>query len=1700
MNKVGKKVLSFGLAVSLLAGSIFPAVTTRAAGKEKKGNTYSGAIELSLLSALDLKSDTPFKVKLDGEADDEKEVVLKAGNGETLNRESVRFENLKEGTYTLSIEAGGFVPYRQDILVENLEYHIQVLTDETESFDFSDSAKHPGVIRIGDVNGDGTVDEKDQDALVDVLDGQKEKDGYEYDLNKDGHTDLIDLQYLAAHINKIDQVSATIETKVPVSEIGMEAEGGTVQNGELEDLLSGTEDSAVQIVSEDKISEENPVELNFEFGKGENPVDLEGALIKTPQGSENQITEGTIIVWYVENGKEVSQEIPIQKEIGKQTRSAGPQAVLREDGTIEVNFNGQIAVKKVTIKITATSNAGNIAEISSVEFVNDMENRIPKPDMDIPEGLSVKPGDKEFTVSWKKAKNVTGYEVKIEADGKTEIQKTSQTSLTVKSFKNEKLINNKEYKVQVQSVNGDWRSGYCNPVTAVPKPSKKPAAPDNLKVTGKYKSLELSWKKMEDTDSYNIYYREDGAEQYEKIEQIKENQYKIENLKDNVKYYVYITGVNELGEGPASVESSAKTTNIVAAKLPAYELINASKGEGELTDHIQSAQLGRGYMVDSPLDEGKDEKSALGVVDNDYTSYLRVDDWDEGGAYPANNKGVTVTFDERYEIGTIALAEVDDSIGWYSHVNIKYWDEQGKQQSVGASIKQKQSDNGRKYYYIKLSEPVVTDKIKVGIGRPYGNMRPVVISEMRFYKYNSIEHDIMALYEDDMHTTLKPEVTEQTIEELQERLDKKDPVSGEYHPEKEMLEKELKTAKDILLSNSFETVSVNPNITPKKDGHLGITGLNAWQPLGITAYAGEEIEIYVGHPNKKTGDTTDLQLIATQNHAESSDLMKVVANLKIGKNEIVIPNLQSLDFEHGGALYIQYTGNNSADKYGVRVDGGVKLPILNLYKAGEDKQEKIQAYVEGLEQYVSTLKETHDKIHKESNQEAVSYEYDEKNCILNTTDIMLDQMMLTLPATQVLSGLGKGTIEEKAERLEKSMQSMNDMMALFYHNKGLTNENGADASDRMPSQHLNIRYMRMFAGAFMYAGGNHIGIEWTETPSLVKGEPIKTDENGKLVSGQYFGWGIAHEIGHNINQSQYAVAEVTNNFFSVLAQADETNSGVRFKYEDVYKKVTSNTIGRDSNVFTQLGLYWQLHLAYDRGYNFKMYDTHEEQLSNLFFARVDSYARNVKKAPAPDGVLLTLGSDKDQNIMRLASAAAQKNLLEFFERWGMEPDETTKQYVQQFPAEERAIYYVNDEARAYEIEHGTAGTLKGADIVTVQTEVKESDPNRVELTLTADEKYSDVLLGYEITRCTTEKGKTVKEVVGFTTDNHYTDVISSLSNRVVTYEVSAVDKFLNRSAVKQTDSIKIHGDGSQDKSEWTINTNMISEEDKENEADINDPCEPEKISASVKMIDNDKKTVYKGTSEEKDPEIVLSMNKLTEVTAVKYTAPETGTAIKDYEIQISQDGKNYQTVKTGTFQLEDQTETVYFQNENQDPWVCTYDVSYVKIIAKGQKGTELSISEIDILGPSGDNVEFMDQTGETSIGKLKEDYIYEASTGKKIPKGSIVFMGTYKGNPAYNVVLLYDENGNIVGGTDEEGNILADQIIMADVPEHGELGETSKGTWVYWIEPDVAAKLPKKVRAELYRVDNALDNSGERLVSDTLMVNVPEQLSDIEIQ
>ena len=97
-------------------------------------------------------------------------------------------------------------------------------------------------------------------------------------------------------------------------------------------------------------------------------------------------------------------------------------------------------------------------------------------------------------------------------------------------------------------------------------------------------------------------------------------------------------------------------------------------------------------------------------------------------------------------------------------------------------------------------------------------------------------------------------------------------------------------------------------------------------------------------------------------------------------------------------------------------------------------------------------------------------------------------------------------------------------------------------------------------------------------------------------------------------------------------------------------------------------------------------------------------------------------------------------------------------------------------------------------------------------------------------------------------------------------------------------------------------------------------------------------------------------------------------------------------------------------------------------------------------------------------------------------------------------MLLYDQNGNIVGGTGTDGSLNAEQVVFSTVSESGPIEDTYDGTWIYWIKPEQAdlASL-KQVRAELYRVDNALTLEGQRMVSDTVFETMPSTLPSITL-
>lgn len=1646
----------------------------------------TAGVEVSVQAGLPLERAVNLQVALkqnvSGAVPQEKTLTLPVSDSSSgvPAQAEVRFSNLPAGEYILTVSGDGFAAYTQTITVDNLLYAVQLTAGALATDTYG--SVHPGVLRIGDVNGNGQLEQTDADWLIDAMEAgtDESENGGVVDLNGNGTVDLVDLQMLADSLSDTTAVLSTITEKIPETLTQPAVEEGTVlATGTVEDLLTGENKVELKSASENAISEENPVSVSFDFGQEEDTAMLMGGLVlQTPVNSDGAVVGGQVFV-YGEDGS-LEETITISEGAARMARGTGG-AYVQSDGSIVVDFGGQIAVKKVTIKVTAVSNKGNLAEITKVEFLNDMANHIPPPQMDIPQNLKAEPGNQSFTLQWDPAVNVTGYEVLISQGDQSETVRTASTSLSVTTFGGKKLQNNTHYTVQVQSVNGEWRSGYGAAVDVTPKADKLPPAPDALTLNGRFQRIEASWANMKDTDTYNVYYRKDGDSDFTKVEGVATNSYTIQGLENNTRYEVYVTGVNELGEGPASLVSSISTANVNPVKMPAYNLINTPGAAGEVTAHIQSVTRKSGYMKDSPLDT--DSTTAWGVVDNDYTSWYGLNDWDDGATYP-DEGGIRVTFDQAYNIGSISLAQSED-IGYYGRVVVYARGENGKEYTVpGVSIT-KHSDGSRSYYTIKIAGGVTTDYLRVCVGHTY-NVRPVSIAEMRFYTYDSLEDDIFALYADDLHLTLNEGVDEGTIEALQTRLDTPDQVSGEYHPDRDKLQRELDNARGLLNASLQDVVQVHTGITAQKDGHLGFTGLNAWQPLGVTAQAGEELVIYVGSNNGTTGSNASLQLVVTQYNAEYGQLSKSIA-LKIGRNEIMVPELVTFDAEHGGPLYVQYTGNNSTDQYSVRVSGGEQIPVLDLYgidDAGE-REARVTAYVEELESYTAGLEAQHGTLHADT-------AYNAQECILNTTDVLLDQMMYSVPASQLLAGLGTGSTAEKAARLLNSVDAMDQMMILFYQHKGLTNLEGAGNTNRLPAQHLNIRYMRMFAGAFMYAAGNHIGIGWGSVPGLAEGNPIVLNEDGSYQSGNYFGWGIAHEIGHNINQGKYAVAEVTNNYF---AQISQTSDGMRFGYDAIYSKVTSGTTGAASDVFTQLGMYWQLHLAYDKGYEYQIYDNYNDLLESRFYARVDTYARNTASAPAPGGVKLSLGGDANQNFMRLASAAAQKDLTDFFVRWGLIPDATTAAYMAQFEAETRALYYVNDDARTYGFTHSADATIAGKDVLTEGTTavVDEKTANQVNLTL-ASTVDSDLLLGYEITRVIYENGEANAQVVGFTTGGSYTDTVTTINNRAVAYQITAIDKFLNRSETLTLPAVKISHDGSYDKSQWTITTNMTSEQDTTPDATEQDPCDPDPVSAITQVIDNNKETTYTGQAKG-EATVTLNFHKTLAVTGFKYTVTS-GTAIQNYEIQISTDGSSWQTLATGTF-AGDTVNTVYFPNTEGKPWLCTYDATQLRLIVKAPTGSAVSISELDVLGPTGDNVELL----ENGIGTLESEYKYADGEGDVIPQGSLVFTGSYKGNPAYNVVLLYGQNGEIVGGLDAEGNTVAHQIILAPDPENGLLGDVSEGYWVYWIEPDAleGMTMPETVRAELYRVDEATTNEGQRLTSDTLPVAMPETLPSITI-
>ena len=609
--------------------------------------------------------------------------------------------------------------------------------------------------------------------------------------------------------------------------------------------------------------------------------------------------------------------------------------------------------------------------------------------------------------------------------------------------------------------------------------------------------------------------------------------------------------------------------------------------------------------------------------------------------------------------------------------------------------------------------------IQVSVAAEQRDYLTVSLSELMFVKYDEnfrLPEDVEELFADGLRTSLAPGATQARIDQLRARLNSDE---KNYYMETAALEDELKLAEELLTGRTGSSVFLN-GLESRQSGRDGWgQGGSDLQPLGAAAGANQEITIYAsGIP-----DGESVTVYASQFNAEASAWRASAGTLENGRNVLSIPKIGSQNTPRGGSLYAVYTGEG-AENIRLHIRRAVDIPMLDASDwpaMGESERTgAAAAYLAELDRYLET--------YASAASSAADWH--------NVTEIATPSVLLSLPAGAVRAGLGSG---EREAKLSAAILAWEDIMDVCRTVQGI----GGTLEARQ-----NIRCMQMFSGAFMYAAGNHVGIGYGSCAGMVGGRPLSQLAPGASANG-LFGWGIAHEIGHNMDK--LGRAEITNNIYSLAVQTSDGGRNVLpsrletgGKYAAIFNKTAQGRPGQSNDVFVQLGMYWQLHLAYDEG---------REPLD--FFSRFFT----AWKA----GTYFEGASSYDEKVALTAAATAGRDLTEFFTRWGMTLSSAVKDKLASYPKEDRAVWYLNDQSRRDRLD-GASGGGSAA----VYAAAEKVGDNQFHLTFSAQPAAPEGRIqGYEIRR----NGAAIAFVAG----NEFTDTIGSGNNLTYQYTVTAYD-------------------------------------------------------------------------------------------------------------------------------------------------------------------------------------------------------------------------------------------------------------------------------------------------------------------------------------
>lgn len=1544
------------------------------------------------------------------------------GGGEWPAALEVTVNGLPQGSYTLKFTGRGYRTFSQNVTLSDCAQHVTLGTGDA-TFTLGDAT-----FTLGDVTGDGKVTAADRTAFNGVLGSTRDTDLATYDLNGDNAINIIDLAYvnrLTAAQGDATVLSTTLlAPPVNFTDARQEmANAGTTVDGDLTSLLTDSTEP-IQLTSE---TDEMILPIPFT-----NAVNAAEVKITTPHG-DGEVQAGTVTV--------VDDHNNVTDYDFDYTPPANVHAIGEgTDGAkvITINLGKRVAVKKITITVTKTA-GGEYAAVETIQFLQDIVPDVPVAPNSVVKTSTLKAeaGSECVTLRWGELPNVSGYKVLCWPQDKPESVKEVHVDVTTAKISG--LKNLQTYDFTVTPTDGTWEGTPSAVISATPVPASAPDKVDMLTLKAMDASIAASWKKGKSATYYQVYYRAQGTSAWGQFGgDFTATSASITGLENDVTYEVRVAAFNDIGRGPYS------DISIATPKAVKYERPEGIPTKGILdTSKIASIALAdKGNYMSSQYTSAA-PFSPNNMIDGNYRTHWTAANW-------WRNEHVNVTFKEPVDLQAIFwVPRLDGNYPTNLRVySVRVWYEGDDLSSKGHLIVPDPArggvDNGGTGRDVDTWPSVrgncattnfailpfgpAEKVVKLSVAIEQRDYHTISCSQLLFMEYDPahcLPTEIEALFADELHTALKPGVTQAQINALQTRLNGDE---RNYYLDLNTLADELTLAGELLTAKTTsglvkEGIQSRSSSADSKYSQGG----SVLQPLGVSASTKQEITVYAtGIPAGQT-----VTLYASQFNAEASTWLAKIGTLENGRNIFTVPAIGSRAGYNGGSLYVTYGGTDS-ENIRLHVRRATVIPTLELadwYDLTEtERRDVIGGYVDDLAAYLS--KTTIAKPQSDYR---------------NVTEISTPVVLLSLPAKAVSGGMGSGSKEDKVNTLYSAIEAWEDLMAICKRTQGIDK---VYAENDMQTRQ-NVRCMTMFAGAFMYAAGNHIGVGYGSCAGMVTGKPLaQLGENA--ASNRLYGWGIAHEVGHNMDK--LGKAEITNNIYSILVQTYDGKAGTfrsrlekSNKYNGIFTKVAQAYPGASNDVFVQLGMYYQLHLAYD--------DEGPLEFYNRFFKawKAGTYTKGA--------------SNYDDKVALTASAIANTDLTEFFTRWGMTLSAATKEKLATYPAENRAVWYLNDQSRRERLADTTAATGS----ITAQA-VKTAD-NAIRVTVDAS-AVSGKLQGFEILR----NGKSIAFVSADKAE--YLDVIGSANHRVYRHEVVAYDILGNRVASADAGEVRVAYDKTVDANAYTV---------KAQNGKLVVTFQDETAISGLKLLG-------------------FTPNDATVTVTVTDVEEKTTTALTTVMDTAHNQAVDDLTAFVAYFKLPGAAA--------DDTRIGTYDAMTVTVEGEG-----ITAANLRFISYPGDDVSFLDGA---TMGLLSADYTYDTLDGTEtIPAGTLVIVGNYRGDPVYNTVHVV---GRFTGtATTEDGDMTELEVVerplagyallFAAIPESGPVSDLSDGLFLF--VPDVQAEaelqettacdathlLPSQICLELYRTDDPGDATSKRLTAQTLWIYSPggEDLPTVEL-